>query len=218
MSPRVIFHTRTSSTHPWVRHCCLVFLHSMSGNPDSGNKSGKSLLVEYRIQESFTCGIWNPGLWIWICNPTPGIWNPTKDWNSESKFHWQWIGNPWPRVKFPSLFLLPYVGWFPICWFLNSFHNILPLCAMPALILCNNYIIILINIILYYIISYHIISYHIISYIISYHIISYHISYHIISYHIISYYIIPYNYWWWLQCQLQWNLNIMNLYIMKSSV
>ena len=40
----------------------LAFLRSMSGNPDSGNKSGKSLLVEYRIREYFACGIWNPGL------------------------------------------------------------------------------------------------------------------------------------------------------------
>ena len=88
-----------------------------------------------------------------IRNPTQGIQNPTKDWDSESKFHWQGIGNPPLRVKYPSLFLLPYVGWFLIYWFLNSFHYILPLCTMPALIKYNNYIIIN-YIILYSIINY----------------------------------------------------------------
>ena len=47
--------------------------------------SGKCLLVESgRIQETFSCGIRNPGLW----NPECSSRNP------ESKFLWQVIRNP----------------------------------------------------------------------------------------------------------------------------
>ena len=48
-------------------------------------ESGKFLVVGSWIPEKFACGILNSGLW----NPdtTQGIWNPTKDWNPESRFH-----------------------------------------------------------------------------------------------------------------------------------
>ena len=71
-------------------------------------------LVEYKIlwnTESRNLLLVESGiLGFGIRNPTQGIQNPTKDWNSESKFHWQGIGNPQCRVKYPSLFLLPYMG------------------------------------------------------------------------------------------------------------
>ena len=40
---------------------------------------GRCLLVESRIQEIFSCGIWNSGLW----NPEPHY----KNWDLESTFH-----------------------------------------------------------------------------------------------------------------------------------
>ena len=43
-------------------------------------KPVKYFLVESGIRENCVCGIWTTG---------QGIRNPTKDWNPESKFHWQ---------------------------------------------------------------------------------------------------------------------------------
>ena len=71
-----------------------------SWNPESG----KRLPSESGIREIFACGIWNPGKFC-LWNPksgkfylvesgilgfgiritAQGIWNPTNDWNPESK-------------------------------------------------------------------------------------------------------------------------------------
>ena len=56
---------------------------------------GKILLVE--------CGILEFG----IQNTAPGIWNPTNEWNPESKFHWQrlesTVWNPESKTVLDSL-------------------------------------------------------------------------------------------------------------------
>ena len=71
-------------------------------------ESGKSLPSESGIREIFACGIRNPGKFC-LWNPesgkfflvesgilgfgiritAQGIWNPTNDWNPESKSNWQ---------------------------------------------------------------------------------------------------------------------------------
>ena len=43
--------------------------------------------VDFGIRKRFACGVRNPGLW-----------NPYNDWNPESKFYWQEIRNPVPRI------------------------------------------------------------------------------------------------------------------------
>ena len=84
----------------WIRNPGKVCLW----NPESG----KSLPSESGIREIFACGIRNPGKFC-LWNPesgkfflvesgilgfgiritAQGIWNPTNDWNPESKSNWQ---------------------------------------------------------------------------------------------------------------------------------
>ena len=68
-------------------------------------ESRKFLLVESGI------------LGFGIRNTSEGIWNPTNDWNPESKFHWQTIRNPEPgiwyllrRIHNPTLSWIPLHG------------------------------------------------------------------------------------------------------------
>ena len=69
---------------PWIHHWNTISLMSLSTlhgrfTPCRGIQileSGKFLLVESRI------------LCFGIQNTSQGIWNPTNDWNPESKFHW----------------------------------------------------------------------------------------------------------------------------------
>ena len=53
--------------------------------------SGKLLHVE--------SGILDFGIW----NTAQRIRNPTNDYNPESKYHWQRIRNPVPRLRIPRL-------------------------------------------------------------------------------------------------------------------
>ena len=55
-------------------------------------ESGTFLLVESGILK--ICLVESGILGFAIWNTAQGIWNPTKDCNPESKFHWQRIRNP----------------------------------------------------------------------------------------------------------------------------
>ena len=50
-----------------------------------------------------------------IRNTSQGIWNPTKDWNPESKFHWQTIRNPVPGIWYLLRRIHnPVLSWIPL--------------------------------------------------------------------------------------------------------
>ena len=59
------------------------------------------LLVATSFPISFRPMQGNPDSWIWEIFAC-GIRNPTENWNSESKFHWQRIRNPVPGIRNPD--------------------------------------------------------------------------------------------------------------------
>ena len=66
-----------SENWPWTLSNLLGILWLVQqGNPESE----KFLLVDSRIRENFTCGLWNTA---------QGIRNLTNDWNQKSRFHRQ---------------------------------------------------------------------------------------------------------------------------------
>ena len=75
--------------------------------------------LDIRIQEILACGIWNPGkillaaygiLGFGIGKTAWGIWNPTNNWNPQSKFHRQKIRNPLCGIQNPGLSWIPLHG------------------------------------------------------------------------------------------------------------
>ena len=65
------------------------------------SESAKFLLVESWIQQMFAeesgIPLEESGIPLMI-----GHWNPTDDWNPESKFHWQGLQNPSPGIRNPE--------------------------------------------------------------------------------------------------------------------
>ena len=62
-------------------------------------KNRDLLYAPYATREMFACGIRYPGLW----NPEYNSSNAElpKNWNPDSKFHWQRIHNPLPGIRNP---------------------------------------------------------------------------------------------------------------------
>ena len=74
----VVNNLRQAAVHQLLMHCSLpeIRLHFSIVFSTSGRRC---LLVESRIQEILSCGIWNSGLW----NPEPHC----KNWDLESNSH-----------------------------------------------------------------------------------------------------------------------------------